>query len=267
MITEHESAAPLDRVHVVLSRPSEAQNIGATCRALKSCAISRLSIVTDRPVDFARARPLAVSAADLLESAEVIRGADTVAGLRSVVRHSVLVAGVTRRVGQKRKTVSFLPDQFAERVMRTEGPVAVVFGNEQSGLSVEELAACHIAVTIPTSPACPSLNLSHAVQIIAYELFRAAISFAQAGPPSGSTPREAGVAYRPVSAERLTQTVDAIAHALRELGHPVQPGPQGTSAFLNDILARAALSATEAERIMQLFRKLAGMHGPRVRHR
>ena len=51
--------------------------------------------------------------------------------------------------------------------------VAIVFGNEVNGLENSDLALCHEIVAIPSSDAFPSLNLSHAVMIIAYELFLA----------------------------------------------------------------------------------------------
>jgi tRNA/rRNA methyltransferase len=52
--------------------------------------------------------------------------------------------------------------------------VALVFGTESTGLTQEEMALCGRTVRIPSHPAQPSLNLSHAVAIAAYELFRAA---------------------------------------------------------------------------------------------
>jgi len=52
-------------------------------------------------------------------------------------------------------------------------PSAVVFGAERSGLTNEELEAAHVLLRIPASEAYPSLNLAMAVQLVAYELYRA----------------------------------------------------------------------------------------------
>ena len=49
--------------------------------------------------------------------------------------------------------------------------VALVFGNETFGLSIEEVELCNVLVTIPGNPAYFSLNLAQAVQVLAYELF------------------------------------------------------------------------------------------------
>ncbi|TFH05040.1 MAG: hypothetical protein E4H09_02675, partial [Spirochaetales bacterium] len=162
-------SSPLSHVHIVLARPSEPRNIGSTCRAMKNAGITRLTLVTPCAQDLGSARPLAVSAVDILDSARVVDNlGDAVAG-------SALVAGITRRTGQKRKLTSFAPWDLAEKSLALSGgTLSVVFGNEQSGLSDAELGECQIAVSIPTAPEQPSLNLSHAVQVISYELYKAA---------------------------------------------------------------------------------------------
>jgi tRNA/rRNA methyltransferase len=55
--------------------------------------------------------------------------------------------------------------------------VALVFGNETSGLSNDELLACQRHATIPANPEYPSLNLAAAVQLAGYELALAAAAF------------------------------------------------------------------------------------------
>jgi tRNA C32,U32 (ribose-2'-O)-methylase TrmJ len=50
---------------------------------------------------------------------------------------------------------------------------ALVFGPETSGLMNAEIALCGRAAFIPSHPAQPSYNLSHAVAIAAYEVHRA----------------------------------------------------------------------------------------------
>jgi TrmH family RNA methyltransferase len=52
-------------------------------------------------------------------------------------------------------------------------PTAVVFGAERTGLTNEELETAHVLIRIPASDAYASLNLAMAVQVVAYELFRA----------------------------------------------------------------------------------------------
>ncbi|MFW5683541.1 MAG: RNA methyltransferase [Spirochaetota bacterium] len=260
-------------VHVVLARPSEPRNVGAACRAMKNFGITRLSIVTGETLDYESARPLAVHADDLLERARVVPT------LAEAVEGASLVAGTTRRLGQKRKSVSLMPWEFAARTTErfaasslpgddndadsaSGGELAVVFGNEQSGLSDEELLECHVAVSIPTSPLCPSLNLSHAVEVICYELYKSAMrafdTAADGGHAGGHPP---GIAGAGVATPIAAAHADAIVRHLDALRFRSQEGPQGMRIFMRDLIARAGLSYEEAERFERLFAKLAGMHG------
>ena len=70
--------------------------------------------------------------------------------------------------------------------MSARGPAAVLFGAERTGLTNEELALAHLLIRIPANPEYPSLNLAMAVQLVCYELFRAAGSPASARPLSES---------------------------------------------------------------------------------
>lgn len=252
----------LENIRIVLARPSEPRNVGAVCRAMKNSGLSRLSIVAPDGVDEERARPLAVAALDVLEQAVIT------ADLPSAIRGSSMVAGVTRRTGKRRKAASFRPWEFATQVTGAvngtseQGIVSVVFGNEQSGLSDEELQLCQMAVAIPTSDAQPSLNLSHAVQVIGYELYIA---------DRINVGRRDGVAlaprirprHRAIDIDQLDRSVDAIIASMHALGFQTQPGPQGMRAFLMDTLGRAMLTKAEVDRFQMVFSKIAGMHGVR----
>jgi len=275
----------LGHVTIVLSRPSEARNIGAACRAMKNAGISRLVIAVDGEIDFAAARPLAAGAADVLDAADVVPT------LEEAIAGASLVAGITRRTGQRRKTVSFTPWELAGKVValarkeggpsdkpgtrqaRTRDPEAqeanvvaaggatVVFGNEQSGLSDAELELCTLAVAIPSAPEQPSLNLSHAVQIICYELYLAELGLGRGSATAAGTPVGAADPSREfASRETLETEVARITAALNALGFLTQEGPQGMPALLRDILGRALVSPEELSRLTAMFKKLEGMH-------
>ena len=73
----------------------------------------------------------------------------------------------------------------AERAVQAarEGPVALLFGSERAGLSTAALEAAHALLRIPANPAYVSLNLAMAVQLVAYELFRARGAVVAPGAP------------------------------------------------------------------------------------
>jgi tRNA/rRNA methyltransferase len=228
-------------VRIVLVRPRDPRNVGAACRAMKSMGITSLAIVPDRLLDPLQASVLAHYAQDVLEAA-VMYG-----DLRDAVKDAVLVAGTTRRRGKNRKYFTLFPEQLAARIAATgRGTVAVLFGNEETGLTDEELSLCHLAVTIPASAKFPSLNLSHAVQVVCYEIFRAQNAARL-------------TAYAPVSAQTVEELVSAITSSLKSIGFFTLVGPEQMGTFFKDILGRAGLSVNEARRLGVIFRKIAGL--------
>jgi len=77
---------------------------------------------------------------------------------------------------------------MAERIVEIsqKNEVALLFGHEDTGLSNEEVHLCQMLMTIPSSPRYRSLNLSHAVMILCYELFVVQRQTATFTPPLAS---------------------------------------------------------------------------------
>jgi len=155
----------LDRVRVVLTRTSHPGNIGGAARAMKTMGLSQLVLVAPQnfPSEVATAR--ASGATDLLESARVVET------LEAALEGTVFAAAMTARRRELSLPMQWSRDAAGELARYAgQGDVALVFGNETSGLSNEELALCHLPVMIPTNPEYSSLNLASAVQILCYEM-------------------------------------------------------------------------------------------------
>ena len=228
-------------VRIVLVRPRNARNVGAACRAMKCMGFTSLAIVMDEPIDPREARTVAHYAADVLDGALICTDP------RDVIQDAMLVAGTTRRRGRNRKYFTLFPEQLGRRVSSIgKGTVAVLFGNEETGLTDDELALCNVAVTIPASPDFPSLNLSHAVQVICYEIFRAQSA-------DRLTP------FSPISAQSVDELVSVVTGSLSKIGFFTIVGPEQMGVFFKDILGRASLSVNEARRLGVIFRKIAGL--------
>jgi tRNA/rRNA methyltransferase len=82
------------------------------------------------------------------------------------------IVGTTARLGKARGPF-MAPRAAAKNIadVSQKNKVALLFGPEDTGLANEELRLCHAVVTIPTSREFTSLNLSHAVMILCYEIF------------------------------------------------------------------------------------------------
>lgn len=160
----------LDRVRVVLSRTSHPGNIGAAARAMKTMGLRHLWLVAPDSFPDPVADARASGAVDLLESARVV------GTLAEALAGTVFSAALTAR----RRELSVPRMHAREAALEIvdhalEGEVALVFGNETSGLTNEEVGLCNMPVTIPADPDFSSLNLGAAVQLLSYELRMAAL--------------------------------------------------------------------------------------------
>lgn len=237
----------LSNVVVILSRPEESRNVGAVCRAMANNSLKTLRIVGKKSdFDEERVRILAIHAAPIWENAQFFES------ITKAAKDCTIIAGTTRRRGKKRGKL-LLPEEFADTAdtISSDGKIAIVFGNERTGLEEEELDECTMGVTIPSSEEFGSLNLSHAVQIISYHIFRKSLE--------GKNKASRG--YTPVSLERLGKTVTEIADNLQKIGFFKVTGRPDMEKFWTDVLSRAALSESEAQYIEKIFDKAAGLAG------
>ncbi len=159
-----------DNLVVVLVSPQGPLNIGSVCRVLMNFGFSRLRLVTPCPEYLSLpARKMALSAVSILETAPVYP--DLPAALSDVQ----VAYGTTRRFGKYRK--NFLTPATAGRHIRSSDAHirhALVMGPEDTGLTTRDLDLCQQFITIPTHDGYPSMNLSHALAILLYEIAMAA---------------------------------------------------------------------------------------------
>lgn len=231
----------LSRFVVVLCRAEEAGNVGSACRAMKTMGLTRLYLAACPDFNELKVRTMAVHAADLYE------GARRFPSLSEALSGASLAAGLTRRRGERRKSFSLDVASFAtEALARTEGgDIALVFGNEQSGLSDAELDLCSLAVHIPSSELFPSLNLAQAVQVVSYELRRQALA-------GGQRP-----SYEAAKRESVAAAVDRVSGRLGQLGFFKKNDGADLREFLRDMVERAALSPAELRYLENIMQKTA----------
>jgi TrmH family RNA methyltransferase len=158
-------AAPLPPGPIlVLVQPQDIVNIAAAVRIARNFGIERMRLVDPAVFDPWRIEGIAHNSAAFVARIEMFPTLE--AALADCVYAAVLTA---RARTAKRRTLR--PRAAAvELVERSEeGPVAIVAGREDRGLTNAELDLGHALVTIPTDPGNASLNLAQAVAVMAYE--------------------------------------------------------------------------------------------------
>jgi TrmH family RNA methyltransferase len=203
----------LSPVRILLLNTSHPGNIGAAARAMKTMDLEELGLVAPKEYPSAEATARASGADDLLARAAVYTGLDeALAGCHLVVGASARARSIPCPMLDPRECAALIAGQAAG------SRAAVLFGNEQSGLSNAELDRCQYLVRIPANPDYSSLNLAAAVQIIAYELRMAS------GLPSGEIDPGRPVPVDSAGMERFYRHLEQVLVELEFLdpGNPRQ---------------------------------------------
>ena len=203
----------LRNIRVVLCEPSHPGNIGAAARALKTMGLERLVVVNPKMFPHPEADARASGALDVLQAARCCRDLD------EALAGAVFVGGLSARRRDLTPEVSDVRAAAHEFVAAAAySEVAIVFGPERTGMSVDALSRCHRLVRIPANPAYSSLNLAASVQLMAYEL-RSACAEGRFAQPQGSD-------THPASHEEVEGLVAHLDEAMRATGflHPDRPG-------------------------------------------
>lgn len=223
----------LSNIRIVLVRPTHPGNVGATARAMKNMSLHHLYLVAPEDFPSADATDRAAGADDVLENAVIC------ASLDEALKDCHLVIGTSAR--QRRiEWPSLDPESCAHRLVEgaQQGPVALLFGQERTGLLNAELDRCHFVVTIPADRNYSSLNLACAVQILAYEIHRVRLSESSA---NQADTREG----RPVSDEDMQGLYRHMEEVLQLIGFLDPANPRRLMRRLMRLFNRAVLDHNE----------------------
>lgn len=154
-------------IRVVLVEPLYEGNVGSTARAMKNFGMNDLALVN--PCELGgQAMAFAMHAQDIMKNASVH------STIQDAVRDSNLIIAATGnpgiRVEEHVRTPAYTPAEIKAMLEGKRGTISLLFGREDKGLSNDELTLCDIIMSIPTSFDYPSMNLSHSVAVVLYEL-------------------------------------------------------------------------------------------------
>jgi len=232
-----------DHLHFILVRTRFASNLGAAARILKNMGFGRLVLIRPRCEVGAEARMLAMKGAELVDNAVYYPS------LGEARRQFRLLVGTTARTpksGHRRISSRNLADELAPRYR--SGPLGIVFGPEDNGLSREELRLCEWLVKVPTAGDYPVLNLAQAVGVVAYELHMASrepddISFLNLA--------------EPMEFRSLIEHLEEVLDGVRLPAHLSRPR---ILARLNRILGRAQLEKEDVKLLRSLLALVSRSH-------
>ena len=150
----------------ILVKPQLGENIGACARSMKNFGFSKLYIV-DPKIYFPnhKAKATSVGAYDIINKAKVFDKTEN-----AINDFNVVISLSARRRDINKRHISL--NEFKKIIKRKNLNVGLMFGPEASGLSNKDLSFSNYILQIPTSPKFKSLNLSHSLTLICYEIFQ-----------------------------------------------------------------------------------------------
>jgi TrmH family RNA methyltransferase len=228
----------LDQFAVVLVETQSAGNIGSVARAMKNLGFTRLVLVNPQTVLTDEARHLACGADGVLDNAQ---RAETLP--KALASFHLSVGSSSRSVDWI--PTALLPSELAQRLTEfsSDQRVALVFGPERTGLTNEHLQHCQWLTTIPTAPEFDSMNLAHAVAIVAYEI-RKQLS---AKPVGRSLERP--------NLQQVEDFTSDLQRCLDEIGFLNQQNPQQVMFTLRQMLSRACLEERDVSILRGILRQ------------
>lgn len=149
---------------IILLEPENAGNIGAIARSMMNFGFDNLVIVNPKCDYLSKeAKDRAKHANNVLQQAKIIKKKD-------LKKYDTLI-GTTAQLGTDYNIPRspLTPEQLSKIIINKKN-AGILFGREGSGLSNKEIDLCDFVLTIPTSKKYPTMNLSHAVAIVCYEL-------------------------------------------------------------------------------------------------
>ena len=155
-----------NKIGFILVNPQLGENIGSCARALKNFGFSKLDLVKPRDGwPNTKARMTSVGAYDIIKKSKIFKNTQD-----SIKQYDLIFSTSARKRDINKKHISI--SNFSKILKKNKKlKIGIMFGPEDSGLSNQDLSYSNYVIQIPTSKKFSSINLSHSVIIICYEIF------------------------------------------------------------------------------------------------
>ena len=152
---------------VILVEPNGPLNVGSVARLCSNFEVEELRIVSPKCDIFSlEAKKMALKGQKYLDHCKIFDN------LENAIFDCDLVIASCGRIDVSKDSFFESSEDIVSWILSFEkiNNLAMIFGREDRGLTNNELLLANKTFNIPTSKNNPSLNLSHAVSIVLYEL-------------------------------------------------------------------------------------------------
>ncbi len=156
-----------NNIGFILVKPQLGENIGACARSIKNFGFKKLKLVSPKfTFPNHKTKVTSVGAYDIIKKTKVFSDIE-----EAIKEFDIIVSLSARKRDINKKHITF--KDFYKILSKSKNfNIGLLFGPEASGLSNQDLSYSNYILQIPTSKKFKSLNLSHSVTIICYEIFK-----------------------------------------------------------------------------------------------
>lgn len=222
-------------ITIVLIEPENEGNVGAVARVMSNFDFKDLLLISPKCNHLgSEAMSRAKHAAEILKNAKVkdyseLERFDYIIG-------TTAITGTDYNIPRSPLT----PEQLAEKA-NVKKKIAILFGREGLGLTNKEILDCDFVVKIPASRKYKTLNLSHAVSIILYELFKR---------------KEEPIKIEFASKKEKEVLLKKIGIILNRMEFPTKDKKETQKKVWKRIIGKAMLTKREAFALIGFFKKV-----------
>ena len=228
-------------ISIILIEPKLSANVGAIARVMKNFNFNNLVLINPKCNYLSQtARNRAKHANDVLEKAKIKK-------INYLNQFDYLIA-TTAVLGSDynipRSPIT--PQQLADKLVKLDSKkkIGILIGREGPGLTNEEILKSDFVVSIPTSPRYGTMNISHAVAIILYEIFKV------------STEKKINDHIVAASKKEKDIILNKINRILNKLEFATKEKKETQQKVWKRILGKSFLTKREAFALLGFFRKL-----------
>jgi len=232
----------LNNIIIILHKTINPGNIGSTARAMKNMGLNCLHLVDPQCTVNDDSYRMATHGKDILEHIKIFDSIELASS------ESSYIFGTTARNRKWRDTIT--PSEMSVKTSELIGlnNVSILFGPEDFGLTNNELEYCNEVIVIPTVDDSSSLNISQAVLIICYEIFKRIELI------NTDTTVIKQIELAPI--DKIEDMYTHMKQALTDIGYLDPQNPEHFLGNFRRILTRAGLTSEDVQTIRGVFRKL-----------
>ena len=233
----------INSIGFLLVNPQLPENIGFCARAIKNFGFERLDVINPKEKwPNKKAIATSVGAKDILKKTKIFPSIKD-----ATKNYDIIYASSARKRDINKKHLSF--EKFIESIKKNKNKkIGIIFGPEASGLSNQDIVNCNYIFKIPVNKKFESINLSHSLIIVCYEIFRSLkTSYFNKGKELNNI----------INKKKLNNLMHFVENRLEKKGF-FQPTEKRKTMLINlrNIFGRTELSYKELRILSSIFSKL-----------